>query len=186
MFQHIKKHIHTALCIAGTLSAMQVLFSCSDELTSTYSNKDRVVCSFSVLQYTELFGVIGNYGQFASIRQSGSNIIMQSSSSKTSYSMDATQKYFSLGLGGLIVGTSYEGEYLAYDLACPNCDRADKRLSISNDGYARCQNSKCHIQYNLNNHGVISEVPEENVHDNPRGLFRYRIAYDGQYVHVYN
>lgn len=165
---------------------MQVLFSCDDETTSTYSKKDPVNCSFSVLQYTELFNVIGNFGQFASIRPSGATLIMQSSASKTTYNRDATQKYFYFGLGGLIVGTNYEGEYRAYDLACPNCNRVDKRLTVTDDGYAKCSSKNCHITYNLNQNGIISEVPEENVHDKPRGLLRYRITYDGQYIHVYN
>lgn len=145
-----------------------------------------VRCSFSVLQYTELFNVIGNFGQYASIRQSGATVIMQSSSSKTTYNLDATQKYFQYGLGGLIVGTTYDGEFRAYDLACPNCNRADKRLSITDNGYAKCPNKNCHITYDLNNNGAINDVPAENVHDKPRGLLRYRITYDGQYVHVFN
>ncbi len=165
---------------------MQVLFSCDDETTAAYSKKNLVRCSFSVLQYTELFNVIGNFGQFASMRQSGATIIMQSSASKTTYNMDATQKYFQYGLGGLIVGTTYNGDYRAYDLACPNCDRADKRLTITDDGYAKCANKNCHIRYDVNNDGAINQVPNECVHEKPRGLYRYKISYDGQYVHVYN
>ncbi len=158
--------------------------ACSDDTTSTYSNKNPVRCDFFVLQYKELFDVINNNGQFATIRKSAAQLKMKSAVNETTYNMEAAQKYFQFGLGGLIVGTTYAGEYRAYDLSCPNCNRAEKRMTIDDNGYAKCGN--CKISYNLNNDGIITDVPKECIHSNPRSLLRYKIAYDGQYVHIYN
>lgn len=160
--------------------------SCSDDVSSTYSTAHPVRCNFTVVQYTELFQVIDNFGQFASIRKSSAKLIMKHGSSETTYNMLETQKYFDFGLGGLIVGTTFEGNYRAYDLSCPNCDRATYRLNITDDGFAKCPNNTCHIVYNLNYDGIISEVPKECNHQNPRALYRYKVAYDGMTLNIYN
>lgn len=158
--------------------------ACSDDTASTYSTKSPVQCHFLVVQYAELFSVMDNFGQYATIRQSGAQLKMKGPASETTYNMTADQKYFKLGMGGLIVGTTYNGEYRAYDLSCPNCDRVEKRLTIDDKGMARCGN--CKISYNMNYDGVINEVPQPCIHTSPRGLLRYRIMYDGQYVNIYN
>ncbi len=182
--EYFTRLITTALCVAGFISASQVLFSCSDETTSTYSKKHPVKCDFMVVQYTELFNVVGNFGQFATIRKSGAKITMKGPASENTYNLLETQKYFNFGLGGIIVGTNYNGDMRAYDLSCPNCDRVDKRLVITSDSYAKC--SHCEIEYNLNYDGTIFKVPEKCIHQSPRGLFRYRVVYDGTYIHIYN
>jgi len=178
---HIFKYI-----IALTLFAVVgiCLNACSDDTTSTYSTKNPVQCDFLVVQYAELFNVIDNYGQYATMRQSGAQLKMKGPVSENTYTLLETQKYFKFGLGGLIVGTTYSGEYRAYDLSCPNCYRVDKRLTIDDNGMAKCSN--CKIVYNMNYDGALHEVPDNCIHSNPRGLLRYRIVYDGQYVHVYN
>ena len=95
------------------------------------------------------------------------------------------QQYFSFGLGGLIVGTNFNGDNLAYDLACPYCDVASYRLSLADNGYCRC--SHCGIQYDMNNYGIIASIDSTKTYTNkPRGLYRYRITYDGTNVSVYN
>lgn len=164
-----------------------LLASCEDEASSSYSNKNYVYCFFNTLQYTQLHNAMGNPGQFVSVRKRTSNgktvIEMSNSIGTEQYTVDAISTHFSYGLGGIIVGTNYYGENLAYDLSCPNCDRADHRLTLRDDGTAKC--AKCGIVYDLNNLGIISAVEGEG-YQNPRGLYRYRITYDGTNVSVYN
>lgn len=175
--------ILTFCAVAMTLLST---YSCDDELNSTYSNANPVRCHFLVVQYQELFNVVGNYGQYATIKPLANTITMSCAASKNTYNLDATQKYFDFGLGGLIVGTNYDGDYRAYDLACPNCNRKDTRLTISNDGFATCPDNKCHIKYNLNYDGIITSVPDECRHSKPRALLRYRVVYDGMNLSIYN
>ena len=172
-----------------TLCLLLSLCGCSeDEVTSTYSKKYYVYCYFYVPTYTQLFNAMGSYGEFVTIRQrtsGGSSVVeMTSNIGSGQYSIDQTMQYFSYGLCGLIVGVNYYGENMAFDLGCPNCDRVDRRLSIGDAGIAKC--SKCGISYDLNNYGAISSVSETTPYDSPRGLYRYRIMYDGTNVSVYN
>lgn len=160
------------------------LMACSDEITSTFSNKYRVMCNFRLVERNELFLTIGNTGHFAIIRKSGSKIVMKSVTSENSYNMLETEKYFQFGLGGLIVGTAYSGELKAYDLACRNCDRIDKRMTIVDNIYAEC--SHCGIVYNLNNDGSLHKVPKDCIHTKPKGLYRYQIEQLGEYVSIHN
>lgn len=174
----MKKHI------IQTLLALLVLTSCSDDMTSQYSNKYPVRCTFTVLQYEPLIYAVGNIGQFATIRKSSSKVIMTFNGTSTPYQLDATQKYFDFGLGGLIAGTAYDGTFLSYDLACPNCDRASTRLSVGDNATAKCPS--CGIEYSLNYNGIINSVPDDCKHTKPRGLYRYRIVYNGTEVSIYN
>jgi len=182
----MKRHSLLLLLIA----ALSLLTSCEkDEAQKMYSTKNRVYCNFYVPTYTQLFNAMGNFGQFVTIRQTtknGASVIQMTSSIGTDYyAIDATMKYFSYGLGGLIVGTSTYAEPLAYDLSCPNCDRVDRRLSVKDDGTAVC--AKCKITYDLNSYGYILTKPDDCIHENPRGLYRYRIMYDGgSNVSIYN
>lgn len=165
-----------------------VLGGCSDDASSMFSNREYVYCYFDKLQYNELNLVMGNLGQYASIRKHVVNgvtkITMTSPASSTDYNLDALAKNFGLGLGGLIVGTSNAGEPLCYDLACPICDRADRRLTLSNDGYAKC--NKCGVTYRLED-GTPYHVPDDaDIQSKKRGLYRYRINYDGQKVNPHN
>jgi len=163
--------------------------SCSDDdSTSTYSRREYVYCYFSVLQYAELFNVMGNPGQYASIRKhvvgGVTKITITCTGSSTDYTLDALSKEFGFGLGGLIVGTNHYGETLCYDLSCPICDRADRRLTLTDNGYARC--AKCGVTFDMNNYGVIYESPSDADLINPRGLYRYRIRFDGTTLNAYN
>jgi len=177
----------SALCLLCVLSV-----SCKkDETTQTYSTANRVFVSFSVLHYAELFNAMGNPGQFVTVRSTTQNgvtgVLMTNSATSHFYQLDKvdlTSFYF--GLGGLILGTNNyaELESLAYDLACPNCNRADKRMTLGTDGTVRCPH--CHIVYDLNNYGIIANTEENTIHATPRGLYRYRIMFDGTTVNVYN
>ena len=108
---------------------------------------------------------------------------MTCATSSTSYTADALNKDFGFGLGGLILGTNNYGEPMCYDLACPICDRAGTRLTL-NDGYAKCSN--CGVTFDMNNYGVIYQTPENAELISPRGLYRYRINFDGTTVNAYN
>lgn len=164
-----------------------LLTSCTkDEASQTYSTANMVRCYLTVQQYTQLFNTMGSYGEFATIRakKAQSKMEMWSNIGTTEYPMTADMKGFEFGLGGLIVGVNYYGEYLAYDLACPNCKRADRRLSIGDASIAKC--AKCGLSYDLNNYGVISAASSVSEYLSPRGLYRYRIMYDGTNLSVYN
>lgn len=176
-----------------TLCCLIVAFLLSgcDDVSDTYTTKYQVLFYYTAVSATELYTAVNSPGQYVAVRQSGSYILMQGFSSSTRYSVDAISfQSFYFGLGGLIIGTSYNtnshGSYelLAYDLACPNCDIASRRLSLSDDGLATC--SKCGTVYDMNNYGMITSYDESNGFESPRGLYRYRISYDGTTVRVYN
>ncbi|MCR5312505.1 MAG: hypothetical protein K6E54_02445 [Bacteroidaceae bacterium] len=162
------------------------LCSCEDA-TNTYSTRELVRCNYVVSSYTELFGSLGNYGQFASIREMGSGKVrmtLAATGKYTDYTPTKVQQYFYFGLGGLIVGTNYNGENLAYDLSCPYCDQTAYRLSLSDNGYAKC--NRCGITYDLNNYGIITSVDSTKAYGSVRALYRYRISFDGTNLSVYN
>ena len=177
--------------IVLTVLTILLATSCQkDEAQKTYSTKYPVRCNFYVPTYTQLFNAMAGYGQYVTVRQttdrqSGTSVIQMSDMLSTdNYAIDATMRYFNYGLGGLIIGMSTYTEPLAFDLACPNCDRAERRLSLKDDGTAVC--SKCGITYDLNNYGFIRSVPDQCQHLTPRGLYRYHITFYGDNVSVYN
>lgn len=156
-----------------------LLCGCSDPITSIYSYREQVFCQFNTLEYaTTLNQVLGNYGEYATLRKTNSGVtkIEITYRGTTEAHTDALIQNFLLGLGGLIVGTNLMGEYRCYDLACPICDRNNRRLTLTNDGYAHCP--KCGVTFDLNNDGVIYKMPETDPPTNPRGLFRYFITFD--------
>lgn len=161
--------------------------ACGDGVTSMFSNREYVFCYFDKLQYSELNHVMGNLGHYASVRKHVVNgvtkITMTCSVSSTDYNFDALSKNFGFGLGGLIIGTNNAGEPRCYDLACPICDRADRRLSLTDDGYAKC--GRCGVTFRLED-GVIYEVPSDAQLPTRRGLYRYQIDYNGQIVNAHN
>lgn len=151
------------------------LCGCSDSVTSLYSYRERVFCQFNTLEYaTTLNMVMDNYGEYATLRMDNSSVpskIEVKYRSTTEAHTDALITHFQLGLGGLIVGTNLIGAYRCYDLACPICDRNNRRLTLTNDGYAKC--AKCGVVFDLNNDGVIYTVPEGANLPVHRGLYRY-------------
>lgn len=171
------------------------LAGCKDEYSysSQFSSKYPVQFYFSVGASAELINVIGNPGEYVTIRRksgTGNVHIENTHGVGNDYPISYTGEHdFRYGLGGLIVGTSNvlnmnDGfDLVAYDLACPTCDRAAYRLSLKDNGTAKC--AHCGITYDMNNYGVVIEadtVTEGSV----RGLYRYRITYDGQAIRVFN
>lgn len=180
----MKRIVLIALLLTFNIS---LFTSCSkDEASKTYSTANMVRCYFMVQQYTQLFNTMGSYGDFATIHaiKTQSKLSMWSNIGTTEYPMTAEMRGFEFGLGGLIVGVNYYGEYMAFDLACPNCNRANRRLSIGDAGIAKC--AKCGLSYDLNNYGVISAATSVSEYETPRGLFRYRISYDGTNLSIFN
>lgn len=166
------------------LAVVLVMLSCSDDVTHTYCTKYRVLFGFTVASYPELMAVVNNAGQFGTLRTSNGKIIMTSPSTSNTYTMDALQKDFKFGLGGIILGTNNFVEMRVYDLACPNCDRNDRRLTLKDDGTCSC--AKCGIVYDMNNDGAILDKGN-GTHSSPRGLYRYpEPVYNGMYLQVNN
>ena len=179
------------------LIALASLTACTDDTTSTYSQRERVFCLLDVTKSDVLFNVIGNSGSFATVRErvvDGTTQIeiISNSGVKGYYPYDRLSNNFYFGLGGLIMGTSTQvdsdgdGNFInvCYDLACPICDRVDRRLTLTVDGYAKC--AKCGVTYNMNNNGAIDHVPEGAEITSPRGLYQYRLDYDGQTIYAHN
>ena len=167
--------------------ALLLLTTCTKEdlqATSMYSTKYRVMCGFTVISYKELQPAVGGFGIFAIIRQIGSEIYMECENLKSDplYNMDALQKDFHFGCGGLIIGKDYDDTMRCFDLACPNCDQAQYRLTIKGDE-ATCKH--CGIIYKLTNMGAIVDKGN-GLHPEPRPLYQYHIVYNGIMVQMYN
>lgn len=173
----------------GPLLFLFLLTSCDKNLaTQTYSTANPVRCNFEVLKYLELNNTMNSPGEFCTIRQVQrgelNQIEMTSNVGTTRYNFDGVTRYFMFGLGGIIVGLSQTSEPLAYDLACPNCNVQSRRLTIQTDGNCSCPH--CHIVYSLNNYGIIVSTKGNTIHPTPRGLYRYRIMWNGTEVSVFN
>lgn len=159
-----------------------------DEATSTYSQKYPAFISLNMAEYAELPSALSQ-GTFVTIRRQtidgNTKLVVSNETSTTPYTLSKIDNdSFRYGLGGFIIGTNYMGEPLAYDLACPNCDRAEYRLTVSGSGTCRC--AHCNIVYDLNNYGFISNTEENTIHASPRGLYRYHIELNFTTAHVYN
>jgi hypothetical protein len=152
-----------------------LLVACSDDVTSIYSNREYVYCYFNTAQCPELFNVMADFGRYITIREHSAKgvITMTNGSTSTDLPINALNKHFGFGLGGLIVGRNNYGEARCYDLACPICDRADRRLTIKDNIYATC--SKCGFIFNLNNDGAIDPSTPKSDVSTVRGLYRYYI-----------
>lgn len=86
---------------------------------------------------------------------------------------------FRFGLAGLIVGKPYFGneEFYAYDLGCPQCDRASTSLNVNSEGIATC--AKCGTIYDLNNSGIAKT-------GDSRPLYRYQTTLNTNILMVHN
>lgn len=146
-----------------------------------FSNKYPV--SFSCDISKSPFNKVQTPGYFLSVRPTPTNdgyrVCEPDGSEQTIPYTEVQSRLFRFGLGGLIIGKPYfgDGEYYAYDLGCPSCDRASARLSVSMEGIATC--AKCGTTYDLNNGGT----PREG--DN-RPLYRYRTTLNGAMLMLHN
>ncbi len=168
---------------------MVLLAACTDDTTSSFSTKYPVRFYFEVAGSTELYNAMGNPGQFVTIRGINGKVRIANSLGSTDYALSQIgAREFEYGLGGLIVGTASTPnmsggfDYVAYDLACPRCDQQRYRLDVKDNGTALC--SHCGNSYDLNNYGWIITVGNDS--EQQRGLYRYRIVYNGMAINVNN
>lgn len=146
-----------------------------------FSNKHMV--SFSCDISKSPFNKVQTAGYFLGIRptstKDGYRVMEPNGKEQTIPYTEVHSRVFSFGLAGLIIGMPYfgEGEYYAYDLACPRCDNASSPLNINDEGLATC--SKCSSIYDLNNSGI----PKTS---DSRPLYRYRTATNGNMLIVSN
>ena len=176
------------------LAAMALITSgCEDTISSKFSHKYKVRFYFEVAQSPELYNALANPGQFVTIRQKAGTgkVRIENSLSGTDYALSSIGSTdFEYGLGGLIVGTcnllnmNNQYDIVCYDLACPNCDRADRRLTVSDDGTAQC--AKCGIKYNLNGQGAIISAPSFPDDRELYALYNYPVNYNGLAVNINN
>jgi len=183
------KNIYGKLLVAALIILSFSVSSCKDEISNIYSTKYPVRFVFEVASSSELFNAMGNPGQFVTIRPLNGKVKISNTLQSHEYSLSQIgYSAFEFGLGGLIVGTSSSPnmsnvfEPVAYDLACPNCDRQTYRLQVKDNGTALC--SHCGNSYDLNNNGWIITVTDDS--KQYRGLYRYRIAYNGMTISVTN
>ena len=159
------------------LIALTLWSACSDDATSKYSNRAPVRARFHVLEYAELTQAIGNLGEYATIRRQVENGV--------------TKIHMTCSTGaafGLIVGTTInsagEMEYVCYDLACPICDRAGRRLSVD-EGLAKC--AHCGASFYLKDEGSLYQKPTNATTTSYRTrLYQYGITYNGEDIHLFN
>lgn len=154
------------------LLACLILFSCGNDYEEfcTYYH-----ANFSCDITNVPFNAVNSMGQFITVRKKSVNMscdVYNPSLNKT-YSVPLAEvdaRYAEFGLGGLIIGQPYFNDgttFYAYDLACPQCDKAYTRLTINAQGTASC--AKCGNVYDLNNSGFIIE-------GEGRPLYRYHVT----------
>ena len=149
-----------------------------------YSNKYYVyyVCNTAVSPFNQITGL----GRFIGVRINSMTLeTIDSDGNKSKHQISETDlRSFSMGLGGLIIGTpalnNDNQEVYAFDLACPICDKAKHRLTFNNIGIASCSN--CNSTWNLNNNGFIQSSTAENA----RPLYRYPVRVYNNYITVSN
>jgi hypothetical protein len=157
-----------------------MLQACSDSY-HVFSNKYPV--SYSCKVSTHPFNSINTLGYFLSVRPTASHngykVKLPTGAEQEYPYTEVQSRVFQFGLAGLIIGKPYfgEGEVYAYDLGCPQCDRASARLSVGIDGMASC--ARCDATYNLNSEGVA-------IAGNSRPLYRYRTMLNGDILMVHN
>ncbi len=82
---------------------------------------------------------------------------------------------------GIIVYRASENEFFAFDRTCPFEETLDQAVVLKNTGDITPECPKCHSKYVLPNYGYpTSDSPSRYP------LKRYRVAFDGQILHVYN
>ena len=168
----------------SVLACLVGFSSCGlDEADNAFSTKYKVAFYFEINRSAELYNTMGNIGMYATVRQVNGLIRISSATGSNDYDPTKIGIDFRYGLGGLIVGNTALNGPIAYDLACPNCDRSYHRLKVENNGIAECEH--CGMTYDMNNNGWIVSVKDSTASD-LRGLYRYRIDYNGVAVHVYN
>lgn len=161
-----------------------VLFtSCISDNESRYSYYPvNFSCDASIHPYN----IVHGYGEYIIItRNNGTSykvawagnkeMIVQLTAQQTMYGSNL------YGLGGLIIGTpsACDGNIMAFDLACPHCEQAGRRLTVEQPiGHATCK--KCNSKFDLNSGGL----PFEGVAKRP--LWQYQVLENGSNIIIAN
>ncbi len=163
-----------------TILLILVVAACNRSY-EVFSNKYPV--SFSCDISKSPFNKVQTSGYFLAVRSTatkdGYKVKEPDGREQTFPYTEVQNRVFNFGLAGLIIGKPYfgEGEYYAYDLGCPYCDRASSYLSIDAQGVATC--GKCNNAYDLNNSGIAKT-------GDSRPLYRYRTSLNGNILMVHN
>ena len=158
-----------ALYILAMISAL-ALTACDDE--NPYSNyRANFIFDATIHPYNQA----KSPGQFICVRRganAGQYRLTDALGNETKVNIpqiQVQQSPFYYGLGGLIIGTpmACDGNMWAFDWACPNCEKANNRLSIDRiHGHGTC--SACGVKFDLNSGGIAIEGKS-------RPMWKYRI-----------
>ena len=146
-----------------------------------YSNKYRVSFKCDIGQSP--FNGINTLGHFLAVYLNGTKdgykVRLPDGTEIQPPYTEIQNRVFHFGLAGILVGRPIlgEGEVYAYDLACPQCDKASARLIANTGGVATC--STCENKYDLNNSGIALD-------SDSRPLYRYRTTLNGSNLVVHN
>ncbi len=166
------------------ITAILALAACNDD-----SNSSGYPVSFNCDATIYPYNIVQGYGQYITVTRSKNGTAY-----KVTYNEGREQKeltvnlsaiqlqtgVFHYGLGGLIIGTpsAFDGNKWAFDLACPNCDSRNRKLTIEESiGHAHC--TTCGCKYDLNSGGIPIEGKS-------RPLWRYRVMENGPNIIVMN
>ena len=171
--------------ILYALGLTLAFISCSDdEVNNKFYNLRAYLIIENVLG-TPLHIACENWGEFCSITNDGSHLILTDASNKNlpiDIPAEFDYHHYNMGLSsGYIVGLPAipeigkdVAEVVCYDRACSNCNQNDYivyplKFILQSHGYAKCD--RCNRTYNLNDYGIISDGP------GGRPLYRYRVYY---------
>ena len=143
-------------------------------------------------KYPVFFSCDINQSPFNKVQTSGYFLAVRPTTTKDGYKVrepdgheqtfsytEVQNRVFSFGLAGLIIGKPYFGDekYYAYDLGCPQCDKASTSLNVNSEGIATC--AKCGTIYDLNNSGIAKT-------GDSRPLYRYQTTLNTNILMVHN
>lgn len=164
-----------------TILVLSLIASACSRSYEEFSSKYLV--SFSCDISKSPFNKVQTSGYFLSVRSTAIKdgyIVREPDGREQTFPYTEIQnRVFNFGLAGIIIGQPYLGDGLtyAYDLGCPQCDRASSRLVVDIKGFAICP--KCNNVYDLNNSGVAK------VGDS-RPLYRYHTTLNGNILMIRN
>lgn len=166
--------------MAGMLP-MFMLQGCEARSYKVFSKKYPVLfsCDCQIAPYNQL----GTPGRFLSVSRTFEKLsVSDPDGHETVFELSYAQgSAYSLGLGGLLLGTpcfnNDSQEVWAYDMACPQCEKSDIRLKAGINGMATCP--KCGNSWDLNNSGFPTD-------SDSRPLYRYPVSRSGTVLRISN
>lgn len=164
-----------------TILVLSLIASACSRSYEEFSSKYLV--SFSCDISKSPFNKVQTSGYFLSVRSTATKdgyIVKEPNGQEQTFPYTEVQnRVFNFGLAGLIVGKPYfgDGQFYAYDLGCPQCDRTSVSLDVNLEGIATCP--KCNSSYGLNDGGM----PKAG---DSRPLYRYRATLNGNMLVLHN